>query len=75
VRNKRAEEAVIARSDLDWTVVRASGMVDGPRRTLSVSADGSYAGMTITRLDTAEFMVDQLTDPRYVGRTPQIAST
>jgi putative NADH-flavin reductase len=73
---KRAEEAVIARSGLDWVVVRATGMFDGPRgRRLAVSADGGYAGMRVTRADTAEFMLDQLTDARYLRRTPQIASS
>jgi uncharacterized protein YbjT (DUF2867 family) len=75
VRDKRAEEAVIAESGLDWVVVRATGMFDGPRYgPPAVAPDGGFVGLRVTRADTAEFMLDQLTDSRYLGRTPQIAS-
>jgi putative NADH-flavin reductase len=74
--DKAAAEAVLEQSDLDWTVVYAPSLTDGART-------GNYKhgqalelrGMPrISRADVAEFMLAQLTDPRY-SRKPAIIST
>ena len=72
---KGAEEANIARSGLDWVVVRAPRLVNGPRRgKIVVLPDGGFPGGTISRADLAAFMLDQLTDLRYLGHRPHIAA-
>ena len=69
------KEDLIRRSALDWVIVRPPRLTNGPytgnyrsgedvrERTLLAS---------ISRADVAEFMVKQLTDDRYVHRTPAV---
>lgn len=69
------KEALIKRSTLDWVIVRPPRLTNGPQagkyrsgpdireRTLLAS---------IPRADVAEFMLQQLTDNRYVHATPAL---
>jgi putative NADH-flavin reductase len=70
-----AEQAVatIVASDLDWTIVRAPRLGDG-------LPTGAYrhgyirAGFApLARADVAAFMLQQLTDPRYIREAPIIS--
>jgi putative NADH-flavin reductase len=70
-----AEQAVatIVASDLDWTIVRVPRLGDGP-------PTGAYrhgyirAGFAaLARADVAGFMLQQLTDPRYIREAPIIS--
>lgn len=75
VADKEAERAAWAASTLDWTLVRPPRLVDGPAtgRVLS-DAVRTSGSMRISRADLARFVVDQLTDPSYVGAAPVVAA-
>ena len=62
----------VAASDLDWTVVRAPNLKDGPKQ------GGYHVGFTpppptpLAREDVAEFMLKQVSDKTYLRRAPMI---
>ena len=67
--DKVRQEAVVRASDLDWTIVRPGVLTNGPRR--GRYRQGARVGhwlwtVRISRADVAAFMLDQLTDRRYV---------
>ena len=58
----RRMETSVRQSELDWTLVRASQLVDGPARG-SYRAEPGYSlpgGAKIARADVAAFMLDEL---------------
>ncbi len=71
-----AQEAIVRRSDLDWTLVRPGAFTDGP-------ATGGYRHgfppteknlkLKLSRADVADFMLRQLTDDRYLRRSPGLS--
>ncbi|MDH4347821.1 MAG: SDR family oxidoreductase [Gemmatimonadota bacterium] len=74
--DKVRQEAVIRASTLDWTIVRPGALTNGPRR--SRHREGAAVGhwlwtVSISRADVAAFMLDQVTDRRYVGATVGLA--
>ena len=74
--DKTRQEAVIRASDLDWTIVRPGALTSGPKR--GHYRHGPRVGhwlrtVRISRADVAAFMLDQLTDDRYVRTTVGIA--
>ena len=76
LRDKVRQEAVIRASSLDWTIVRPGALTNGPRR--SRYRQGSQVGhwlrtVRISRADVAAFMLDQLTDVRYLKTAVGIA--
>ncbi|MCP1120832.1 NAD(P)H-binding protein [Robbsia andropogonis] len=71
----KATGELIANSDLDWTLVRAPNLKDGP-------ADGGvnvgWYGTTklsakLSRGNLAKFLVDQVTDKQFIRAAPGIA--
>ncbi len=69
-------ESVIIRSGLDWTLVRPGRLTNKPGTGhFTVSPRFRAAGGTgIPRADVAAFMLDQLTDPRWVHATPTLTA-
>ena len=70
-----AREKIIRQSRLDWTLVRSGGLSNGKhtgnyRSGEDIKAKGVAAG--IARADVADFMLRQLTDHRYLRKTPII---
>ncbi|MCA8155493.1 NAD(P)-dependent oxidoreductase [Burkholderia contaminans] len=72
----KATGELVANSNLDWTLVRIPNLKDGP-------ADGSVdvgwygttkLGMKLSRGNLAKFLVDQLTDRKFVRAAPGIAN-
>ena len=72
----RRMEKSVRQSELDWTIVRASGgLVDGPARG-DYRVEPGYSlpgGRRIARADVAEFMLDQLVLTDDVGHALAIA--
>ncbi|UTP27397.1 SDR family oxidoreductase (plasmid) [Burkholderia sp. FXe9] len=71
----KATGELVANSNLDWTLVRIPNLKDGP-------ADGSVdvgwygttrLGMRLSRGNLAKFLVDQVTDRKFVRAAPGIA--
>jgi putative NADH-flavin reductase len=71
----REMEAIVAASNLDWTVVRAARLVDMPLTgKYRVRPDYPPAGgRKIARADVAHFMASVLTDGSWVCQAPVLA--
>ena len=67
---------VVTTSGLDWTLARITAPVDNPSNgTLRAGFLGrDDVGVAMTRTDVAAFLVDQLTDTRFVGAAPAISN-
>ena len=66
-------EALVAASDLDWTIVRPPGLTDEPGTGYAVAEnwiDGAYCA----RDDLAALLLDQLTDTRFVQRVAAVTT-
>ncbi|KKL35893.1 NmrA family protein [Burkholderia contaminans FFH2055] len=72
----KATGELVANSNLDWTLLRIPNLKDGP-------ADGSVdvgwygttkLGMKLSRGNLAKFLVDQVTDRKFVRAAPGIAN-
>jgi len=70
--DKDVQEQIIRRSGLDWTIVRPGLLTSGPAtgRYRVLTDPASWTAGTISRADVAEFLVGQITDRTYLGRTP-----
>ena len=70
----REMERVVRASELDWTLVRPTRLVDGPGRGEFRIRDCYPApGLTrIARADVAQFMIGALTEPGYIRQAPAI---
>lgn len=72
--DKDVQEDLIRRSNLDWTIVRPASFNNGPRRGKLRAAD-DLEGITISsisRADTAAFVLDQLNTNEWLNRSPLI---
>jgi putative NADH-flavin reductase len=70
--DKDAQELIIRRSHLDWTIVRPSVLTNGPRTgeyRVLVDAHDWRSG-SISRTDVADFLVRQIDDESLVHKTP-----
>ena len=73
VEDHERAEAIVQQSNLEWTIVRAPRLADGPSTgSYRVSLNAGQVGQQIARADVAELMVKQLQDPQYVRKTPAI---
>jgi putative NADH-flavin reductase len=70
------QERVIKESLLDWIIVRPGILTDSERKSSyqhGVTPDNKTATLKISRADTADFMLNQLADNRYLHQTPCIS--
>lgn len=66
---------MVRSSDLEWTVVRLPMLTDDPKTgSIKVGYLGKGMGSRIARADIADFMLTQLTDKTYVGKSPAISN-
>ncbi len=76
-RDHLEQEAILRRSDLDWTIVRPAGFTDGPAtgRFRHGFAPGSPRGLQlrISRADVAGFMLGQLGASTYLRQAPGLS--
>ena len=71
-RDKDREEALIKESRANWLIVRPGFLTNGPR-TGKYRVVENLTGVTagkISRADVADFMLKQLMEPTYFGKTP-----
>ena len=73
--DKAAAEALIRRSGLEWTIVHPAGLTNGPlTRQYRAGERLKLRGFpTISRADTAHFLLSQLDDRSYVGKVVALA--
>lgn len=69
----QAQEAIVRRSALDWTIVRAAVLNDRP--ATGYAASNSNPAKRISREDLADFLVEQVSDSAYSRRVISVASS
>jgi hypothetical protein len=72
--DKDAQELIIRRSKLDWTIVRPTILTTEPRTgsyRVLVDARDWRSGF-IARADVADFLVNQINDASLVHKTPAL---
>ena len=70
------QERYVRQSDLDWTIVRPSAFIDGPRTGSyrhGFPSDDKTSTLKIARADVADFLLRQLTTDTYLGKTPALS--
>lgn len=74
--DKEVQEKALQCSHVDWVIVRPAALTNGPKtgnyRAGFPVTDKSIGG-SISRADVADFMLRQLTDTSYRGKTPGIS--
>ncbi|WP_027483737.1 NAD(P)-dependent oxidoreductase [Deinococcus pimensis] len=73
LRDSQGHVDLVRGSNLDWTVVRAPRLTDGPERPLRVGLVGDISPQ-LTRASAARFMLDQVASDRYVRQAPAISN-
>lgn len=71
----RRMEAIIAATELDWTIMRPLGLVNLEPPTEYAIAEDHIPGSQTARRDLAAAIVDQLARADYHGRTVAVATT
>ncbi|QCD53645.1 NAD(P)-dependent oxidoreductase [Streptomyces hawaiiensis] len=71
----RRMEAVIRQTDLDWTLVRPSGLFEHPVVTDYHAAETSADGVFTARADLAASMLRELEERRYVRTAMGVITT
>lgn len=73
--DKNRMEPFIMNSKLDWTIVRCPNIVDKPTKGYcNATLDGKGLKLSITLVDMATFMVNQLTDNIFSKQAPSISN-
>ena len=70
------QEGYIKESRLDWTIVRPTALTNGERKRSyfhGFISKGKPVLFKISRADTADFMLKQLTDTHYLHKTPSLS--
>jgi uncharacterized protein YbjT (DUF2867 family) len=68
-------EVIVRASDLDWTVVRPSGLFDLPEPTNYVAGEVDPIGGFTARIDLADYMIAVAGDPSAAGKTVVVSTT
>jgi putative NADH-flavin reductase len=75
VESQRAQWKILSASGLDWTMVMPPMLVNGkPRGKLKVDGEAlPRNALLISRTDVADFMMQQIANPQWVGKGVYIA--
>lgn len=71
----RAMEMLVHDSDLDWTIVRPSGLFDSDSVTRYRLSENHSDGVFTSRADLAACLLAQAGDTAWVGRTVAVTTT
>lgn len=71
----RRMEELVRTSDLDWTIVRPSGLFDLPESTAYELAEGTGEGQYTARADLAAAILAQLTSSEFVHKAVGVITT
>jgi putative NADH-flavin reductase len=72
--DQRRMETVVSASDLDWTIVRPSGLFETADVTDYQMTDGYTTGRFTSRVDLAACMLQLLGDERYLRKAVAVAT-
>ncbi len=70
------QENILKSSNLDWTIVRPSGLINSKKEKKVNESYGNNPKpkITISRENVAKFMVNALTNKKLIGKTPVIST-
>jgi putative NADH-flavin reductase len=72
----RRMEALVAASELDWTIVRPSGLFGAPAISdYRASATEHLSGRYTSRADLADFLLRLATGSEFIGERPEVRTT
>lgn len=74
IADKQLEYAILAASHVDWTLVRLPLIEQTDVRGEVIVSEVDCPGEKIRAGDLAQFLIGQISDRRYVGRAPFVAS-
>jgi putative NADH-flavin reductase len=74
-RDMRLMEALLRESDLDWTIMRPSGLFDAPSVSDYHLYENEAPGIFTSRADLAVSMLEQLTTTRFVRKTVAVTTS
>ena len=70
-----SQEEAVRNSGLDWTIIRPSGLTDGPRRgDYRFGENIETKSSTIARADVADLILKSLEDGNLIGKAPTITN-
>jgi putative NADH-flavin reductase len=72
--DKEAQEQLVKSSGLDWTIIRPSGLTDGPPTGVYRAGTDPVEGRQISRADVAAFALAELGSGQYLHKTPAITA-
>jgi putative NADH-flavin reductase len=73
--DKNVMEPTIANSTLDWTIVRCPNITEkAAKNKVTATLDGKNLKLSITNVDTANFILQQLTDKIFSKQAPSISN-
>jgi putative NADH-flavin reductase len=73
MKDHQVTDQLVRSSGLDWTLIRAGGLKDGPRTgTYKSGVDAHVIAGWIHREDVADFMLKQAGDATFVRQTPWV---
>jgi uncharacterized protein YbjT (DUF2867 family) len=73
--DQRRMEEIVRASDLDWTIVRPSGLFDLPQPTNYVAGEVDPIGGFTARIDLADYLVELASDSSMAGKTVIVSTT
>ena len=71
----RRMEALVSGSDVDWTILRPSGLYELPEVTGYSLTEGHGPGRFTARIDLADALLRQVPDHRFVRRIAHVITT
>lgn len=72
--DKRKELHLLQASKLDWTLIRLPFVKENEKSKVIKEDDFDMPGFKISSRDIARFMIEQLHNPSYIGKTPFISN-
>jgi putative NADH-flavin reductase len=74
-RDMRLMEDLLRASDLDWTVMRPSGLFDAPRVTQYELHEDQAPGIFTSRSDLAASLLEQVTEARFIRKAVAVTTS
>lgn len=74
MKDKRKELHLLQASKLDWTLIRLPFVKENEKSKAIKEDDFDMPGFNISSHDIARFMIEQLHNPSYIGKTPFISN-
>ncbi len=72
--DKRRQARIIQESNVEWVIVRPTGLTDAPKTNTYKVTPGIPTSKSIPRADVADFMIKLVKDKQYDGTMPALSS-